>query len=140
MVKDYRRVHWLVPPLRSHGARPSRGGGAYMRQMSDSTLLFMCADLFAEASAQMLSLDKETENASFVAFVTDRARTSALLGMEACRKAGIPCVGPVLAFQKAERRRAERSGTVTQVLADYWKATMSAKALLMAFRNGTAPW
>jgi hypothetical protein len=106
---------------------------------TDSTLLFICADLFAEASAQMLSLDKETENASFVAFVTDRARTSALLGMEACRKAGIPCFGPVLAFQKAERSRAERSGTVTQVLADYWKATMSAKALLMAFKNGKGP-
>ena len=104
---------------------------------TDSTLLFMCVDLFAEASAQMLSLDMEPGNASFVAFVTDRARTSALLGMEACRKAGIPCFGPVLAFQKAERGRAERSETTTQVLADYWKATMSAKALLMAFRNGT---
>ncbi len=61
----------------------------------------------------------------------------ALLGMEACRKAGIPCFGPVLAFQRAERGRAERSETATQVLADYWKATMSAKALLMAFRSGT---
>ena len=102
---------------------------------TDSNLLFICADLFAEASAQMLSLDKEAENASFVAFVTDRARTLALRGMEACRNAGIPCFGPVLAFQKAERSRAERKETVTQVLADYWKATMSAKALLMAFKN-----
>lgn len=106
---------------------------------TDSTLLFICADLFAEASAQMLSLDKETENASFAAFVTDRARASALLGMEACRNAGIPCFGSVLAFQKAERSRAERSETVTQILADYWKATMSAKALLMAFKNGKGP-
>ena len=114
-------------------------GGTTFRDPSytDSTLLFMCVDLFAEASAQMLSLDMETENASFVAFVTDRARTSALLGMEACRKAGIPCFGPVLAFQRAERGRAERSEPATQVLADYWKATMSAKALLMAFRSGT---
>ena len=102
---------------------------------TDSNLLFICADLFAEASAQMLSLDKEAENASFAAFVTDRARTLALLGMEACRDAGIPCFGPVLAFQKAERSRAERKETVTQVLTDYWKATMSAKALLMAFKN-----
>ena len=102
---------------------------------TDSNLLFICADLFAEASAQMLSLDKEAENASFAAFVTDRARTLALLGMEACRNAGIPCFGPVLAFQKAERSRAERKETVTQILTDYWKATMSAKALLMAFKN-----
>jgi hypothetical protein len=102
---------------------------------TESNLLFICADLFAEASAQMLSLDKETENASFVTFVTDRARTLALLGMEACRNAGISCFGSVLAFQKAERNRAERKETVTHILADYWKATMSAKALLMAFKN-----
>lgn len=83
----------------------------------------------------MLSLNKETENASFAVFVTDRARTSALLGMEACRKAGIPCFGSVLAFQKAERGRVERSEPVTQTLADYWRASMSAKALLMAFKK-----
>ena len=70
----------------------------------------------------MLSLDKEAESASFAAFVTDRARTLALQGMEACRNAGIPCFGPVLAFQKAERSRAERKETVAQILADYWKA------------------
>ena len=103
---------------------------------TESTLLFICADLFAEASAQKLSLDKELDNASFAAFVTDRARTSALLGMAACRNAGIPCFGSVLSFQKAERGRAKRSESVAQILADYWKATMSAKALLMAFKNG----
>ena len=104
---------------------------------TDSNMLFMCVDLFAEAAAQVLSLDKATENAAFAVFVTDRARASALLGMEACRKAGIPCFGSVLAFQKAERSRVERSEAVTQILADYWKATMSAKALLMAFRSNS---
>ena len=104
-----------------------------------ANLLFICADLFAEASAQRLSLDSAMENTSFAAFVTDRARSSALLGMEACRKAGIPCFGSALAFQKAERSRAERSETVTQILADYWKATMSAKALLIAFKEGKGP-
>ena len=106
---------------------------------TDSNMLFICVDLFAEAAAQVLSLDKGTGNAAFAIFVTDRARTSALLGMEACRKAGIPCFGSVLAFQKAERGRVERSETGTQVLGDYWKATMSAKALLMAFKNGKGP-
>lgn len=104
---------------------------------TDSNMLFMCVDLFAEAAAQALSLDMATENAAFVVFVTDRARASALLGMEACRKAGIPCFGSVLAFQKAERGRVERSEAVMQILADYWKATMSAKALLMAFRSNS---
>ena len=103
---------------------------------TESTLLFICADLFAEASAQKLSLDKELNNASFAAFGIDRARASALLCMAACRNAGIPCFGSVLSFQKAERGRAKRSETVAQILADYWKATMSAKALLMAFKNG----
>ncbi len=111
------------------------GGSFKNPSYTESNLLFICVDLFAEAAAQVLSLNKETENASFAVFVTDRARTSALLGMEACRKAGIPCFGSVLAFQKAERGRIERSETVTQTLADYWRASMSAKALLMAFKK-----
>ena len=111
------------------------GGSFKNPSYTESSLLFICVDLFAEAAAQVLSLDKETENTSFAVFVTDRARTSALLGMEACRKAGIPCFGPVLEFQKAERGRVERSEPVTQTLADYWKASMSAKALLMAFKK-----
>ncbi len=112
------------------------GGSFGYPSYTDSSLLFVCADLFAEASAQKLKLDNELVNASFAAFVTDRARSSALLGMEACREAGIPCFGAALMFQKAERSRAERSETEAQILADYWKATMSAKALLMAFKNG----
>lgn len=101
--------------------------------------LFNCAELFAEASAQQLALDNETDNASFTAFVTDRARETALRSMDACRKAGIPCFGAVLSFQKAERSRADRSGSATGILADYWKATMTAKALVMAFKNGVGP-
>lgn len=103
---------------------------------TDSALLFICADLFAEASAQRLSLERNTENASFTAFVTERARASALMGMDACQKAGIPCLASLLAFQRAERARADSSEVTSQILADYWKATMSAKALLMAFKNG----
>ena len=131
--------HWGKLLLSLYDDTINAGDSFGYPSYTDSNMLFMCVDLFAEAAAQVLSLDKATENAAFAVFVTDRARTSALLGMEACRKAGIPCFGSVLAFQKAERGRVERSETVTQVLADYWKATMSAKALLMAFRNGKGP-
>ena len=106
---------------------------------TDANLMFFCADLFAESSALLLKLDHSTDNASFMAFVTDRARANALKSMEACRKAGIPCFASVLAFQKAERGRSDKKEDVTSVLANYWKATMSSKALVMAFKNGKGP-
>ena len=105
---------------------------------TSSTFLFFSAELFAEASAQLLQLDGDTENASFMAFVMDRARNNALRSMEACRKAGIPCFAAVRSFQEAERNRA--NGTISASLViDYWKATMSAKALVMAFKDGKGP-
>lgn len=104
-----------------------------------ANFLFNCAELFAEASAQQLALDNETANSSFTAFVTDRARETALRSMDACRKAGIPCFGSVLSFQNAERARAGRDGSATGILSNYWKATMTAKALLIAFKNGIGP-
>lgn len=104
-----------------------------------STLLFNMAELFAEGSAQLLKLNGETENASFMAFVMDRARTSALNSMAACRKAGIPCFKAVLFFQKAERDRASGGSDATSILSEYWKATMFAKALVMAYKDGKGP-
>ena len=103
---------------------------------TDSNLMFLCADLFAESSAQLLKLDNSEDNATFMAFVTDRARITAIKSMDVCRKAGIPCFAAVLAFQKAERGRSAMTQDPTAVLANYWKATMSSKALVMAFKNG----
>ena len=104
-----------------------------------STFLFNMAELFAEASAQLLQLNHETDNASFMAFVTDRARTTALHSMDACRKADIPCFSAVLSFQKAERDRASDGEDAISILTEYWKATMFAKALVMAFKDGKGP-
>ena len=59
--------------------------------------------------------------------------------MEDCRKSGIPCFGAVLSFQKAERARAGGESSATSILSDYWKATMTAKSLVMAFKNGIGP-
>lgn len=106
---------------------------------TESSFLFHCAELFAEASAQLMELDREMDNASFAAFVTDRARMTALRSMEDCRKSGIPCFGAVLSFQKAERARAGGGSSATSILSDYWKATMTAKSLVMAFKNGIGP-
>ena len=106
---------------------------------TSASLMFYCAELFAEASAQLLKLDNDTDNASFMAFVMDRARMNALQSMEACRKAGIPRFRAVMSFQKAERDRASGSGSAADVLSEYWKATMFAKALVMAFRDGVGP-
>ncbi len=104
-----------------------------------SCLLFNAAEMFAEASAQLFAIDGKDNNASFVAFVMDRARESALQSIAACHRAGIPCVGPILSFQKAERTRISGGRKSTAILADYWKATMVAKALVMAFCDGVGP-
>lgn len=104
-----------------------------------SILLFVDVDLFAAASARLLDMDGELENASFAAFAADRAREEALCSMAACRAAGIPYFGAVSAFQTAERNRATSGNSASEVLANYWKSTMTAKALVMAFRNGKGP-
>ena len=104
-----------------------------------SCFLFNTVELFAEASAQLFALDGKVDNASFVAFVMSRARSSALRSIFECHNAGLPCIGPVLFFQKAERTRDMGTRTTAAILADYWKATMVAKALVMAFHNGIGP-
>ena len=104
-----------------------------------SCFLFNAAELFADASAQLFSLDGKINNASFVAFAMDKARSSAMQSIAACHRAGIPCVGPIMLFQKAERTRMFGGRTNTAILSDYWKATMVAKALVMAFHNGSGP-
>ncbi len=104
-----------------------------------SCFLFNAAEMFAEASAQLFALDGKDSNAAFVAFVMDKARSSALQSIAACHRAKIPCFGPILSFQRAERTRILGGRKATAILADYWKATMVAKALVMAFRNGAGP-
>lgn len=106
---------------------------------TQSYLLFNAAEMFAEASAQLFSISRKDNNASFVAFVMDRARESALQSIAACHRAGISCVGPILSFQKAERTRLLGGRKATAILADYWKATMVAKVLVMAFCDGVGP-
>ena len=104
-----------------------------------SCFLFNAAELFADASAQLFALNGKNNNASFVAFAMDKARSSAMQSIAACHRAGIPCVGPIMLFQKAERTRMFGDRTNTAILADYWKATMVAKALVMAFSDGVGP-
>ena len=115
------------------------GGELKFEGWTRACCLFNLAELFSEASALLTELDGETENASFTAYITDRARTTALQSMADCREAGIPCFGAVLDFQKAERARTSSEASASSVLADYWKATMTAKALVMAFRGGVGP-
>ena len=104
-----------------------------------SCLLFNVAELFAEASTLLFEQDSENDNATYVAFAIGRARTAALLGIHTCHGHGIPCFGPVLLFQKAERLRATNDCNTAEILAAYWKATMISKALVMAFHNGKGP-
>lgn len=104
-----------------------------------SCFLFNAAELFADASAQLFALDGKINNASFVAFAMDKARSSAMQSIAACHRAGIPCVWPIMLFQAAERTRMFGGRTNTAILSDYWKATMVSKALVMAFSDGIGP-
>ena len=104
-----------------------------------SCLLFNIAELLAEASTLLFEQDFKNGNATYVAFAIGRARKTALLSIHTCHGYGIPCFGPVLLFQKAERLRATNDRNTAEILAAYWKATMISKALVMAFRGGIGP-
>ncbi len=104
-----------------------------------SCLLFNVAELLAEASTLLFEQDPENGNATYVAFAIGRARTAALSSIHTCHSRGIPCFGPVLLFQKAERLRATNVRNTAELLAAYWKATMISKALVMAFQGGSGP-
>ena len=101
--------------------------------------LFNVAELLAESSTLLFELDFAKDNAAYVAFAIGRARTSALLSIHTCHMHGVPCFGPVLLFQKAERLRATNDRNTAEILAAYWKATMISKALVMAFHDGASP-
>ena len=104
-----------------------------------SCLLFNIAELLAEVSTLLFEQDFKNGNATYVAFAIGRARKTALLSIHTCHGYGIPCFGPVLLFQKAERLRATNDRNTAEILAGYWKATMISKALVMAFRGGIGP-
>lgn len=69
-------------------------------------------------------------------YLLNTARENALASIGQCRAATIPCVGPVLHFESAELRRDDPDEDKVSVLADYWKASLQAKVLLMLFQNG----
>ena len=106
---------------------------------TEACFLFNVAELLAESSTLLFELDFAKDNAAYVAFAIGRARSTALLSIHTCHRHGIPCFGPVLLFQKAERLRATNDRNTAEILAAYWKATMTSKALVMAFQGGCGP-
>ena len=106
---------------------------------TEACFLFDATELLAESSTLLFELDFAKDNAAYVAFAIGRARSTALLSIHMCHSHDIPCFGPVLLFQKAERLRATSDRNTAEILAAYWKATMISKALVMAFRGGPSP-
>lgn len=106
---------------------------------TEACFLFNVAELLAESSTLLFEFDFAKDNTAYVAFAIGRARSTALLSIHTCRRYGIPCFGPVLLFQKAERLRATNDRNTAEILAAYWKATMISKALVMAFQGGRGP-
>ncbi|MBQ3288725.1 MAG: hypothetical protein IJH50_04875 [Kiritimatiellae bacterium] len=106
---------------------------------TEACFLFNAAELLAESSTLLFELDFAKDNAAYVAFAIGRARSTALLSIHMCHSHDIPCFGPVLLFQRAERLRATNDRNTAEILGAYWKATMISKALVMAFRDGIGP-
>ena len=74
-------------------------------------------------------------NPAFLHHLIRAARARALAGVAECRAAGVPCPGPISVIEFADSKRDDPSADrFHDVLESYWKASVSAKALLMAFR------
>ena len=106
---------------------------------TEACFLFNVAEMLAESSTLLFELDFARDNTAYVAFAIGRARSAALLSIHTCHVHEIPCFGPVLLFQRAERLRATNDRNTAEILATYWKATMISKALVMAFKGGAGP-
>lgn len=81
--------------------------------------------------------EDEIGNREFVHFLSRMARLSALQSIMDCRKAGIPCIDPILRVELGDvALGATDSDLISDVLENYWRAHLGAKALLMGFVDG----
>ena len=98
------------------------------------TLSVTCALLMCTDSAV-------SNNPAFFSSIVTIARDNALSNIAECRKLGIPCVMPVIYFQRAESRRDASSAGEDMdlarfsVLRDYLCGSLLSKALILCFEG-----
>jgi hypothetical protein len=59
------------------------------------------------------------------------ARETALANIASCKDQGLMCIQAISDFEEAEMDRDDKDSDKVSVLADYWKASLEAKALMM---------
>ena len=108
--------------------------------------LFGQIEFMAKGSSLLMKngpdLDLETDeegnqrygNTLFLQYMVNTARSRALVHIEECRLLDIPCIAAIAAFEQAEIHRDNPASDKMQVVQSYWRASLSAKGLVMSFK------
>ena len=101
-------------------------------------LLYQHSQALAKACALSVKFRGDANNSEniFAQYLIRIARESALRSIYDCQKAGIPCIDPILKFEKADYFMGKNGcDQIENVLENYWCAHLGAKALLVGFEG-----
>jgi hypothetical protein len=105
-----------------------------------SRLTRACA-LYVKYSPDCGSSDAEgnyvCSNPQFLTYLVRRARESALSSINECAREGLPCIAALQFFEEAESvgfADVSASDLIDDVLTKYWRADLTARAMLMSFK------
>ena len=143
----YRAFRFAAVDTESDHAALEESHALSDRSWHAARTLFSQVDVFVRAGVLFAKYGVEVQveknddgdlvprNPTFLHHLIRAARARALAGVAECRAAGVPCPGPISAIEYADSKRDDPSADrFHDVLESYWKASVSAKALLMAFR------
>lgn len=76
-------------------------------------------------------------NTACLNYLIRTARAQAIKSLEECKKLGIPCLAGIETFERAEISRDDvDKDKIHDVLENYWRSGLTAKALIMSFKPG----
>lgn len=114
---------------------------ALMLYWSSQALAKVCVEQVKYSPDMEYDLvEGDVGNKNFLQYLIRMARETALASIAECKKAGVPCIDPLLRFQLAEdamagNAMAGEGDLLHGALENFWRANLGAKALLMGF-NG----
>ncbi len=137
--KDYTRLahSWLEHPER---LGDHRYHAAAMLSVNARKVASSCALLVKYGPDLGGELDEsgsyKCNSPDFLSYLIRRARLNALLMINECVRAGVPCLNALEKFQEADAKNIDNvdaEDLLHDVLENYWAAGLEAKALLMGF-------
>ena len=137
--KDYTRLahSWLEHPERLGNHRYH---AAAMLSVNARKFASSCALLVKYGPDMEGELDEsgsyKCKSPDFLNYLIRRARLNALLMINECVRAGVPCLSALAKFENAETMdvdNVDADALLHDVLENYWAAGLEAKALLMGF-------